>query len=556
MLETIIKTLIFVVLLFGAILYYKKTKNEKHNVIRVLIAVAVLVMVLSYLIPGSMVDYSYGTIKDDAVVPMTISSLFTNFSTAISLSISTIVYIAVIGIMYAILKKSSKYDALVDNTAYAFRKNKSLFIVLTIFVLGLFGMFTGEVLALLAFIPFLISVIRRLGYSKEVSIISTVGTLLLGQAGAVYSSYLFKSLQITYTDGLLTKVIISAVVLVFIAAFVLLFNKKPTPEKEIVKSKEGKLLPLYITFGVVFLLLIMGFIPWTEYFGFTGFADFLASIREAEFMKVSIFDSIVGNSTSIAAFGTWQLINAGVLFIFVDIVLAIVYKVWSVDTLVQGIKKTVPYMAITVLSYLIIVLIMNSGIFYTLTMGLTKTAINMLTVGTTSILSALSITEYTYATNFSLVAISSSSLFVQDSETFNLVSTVYQALYSLFLIISPVSIFLLFGLHYTDTKYKDWIKYIYKFFIVLLVTILVIVKVSLDGFDTFGAIAVTLLAVGLLLIVYLFVVKGTTTIAHKQVKKLETKDSEKEEPVVKKVEVEKPTAKKTTKKPTKKATKK
>ena len=554
MLETIIKTIIFVALLVGAIIYYKRTKSEKYNVFRVLIGVVVLFMVLSYLIPGSMIDYNYGTVNDDAVVPMSITSLFNNISTALNLSITMIVYLAIVGIFYAIIKKAGKYEGLVDNTAYAFKKNKALFIVLTITVLGLFSSFTGEIISLLIFVPFLISVIRRLGYSKEVSVISTVGALLLGQAGAVYSSYLFKSLNITYSDNMLSKIVITAIVLVFLIAFILLFNKKPQPEKEIVKSKETKLLPIYITFGVVFVLLFMGFFPWGAYFGMTGFEDFLTSIREAEFLKVSIFDSIVGNSTAIAAFGSWQLINAGVLFLVVDIVLAIVYKVWSINVLVEGIKKAVPYMAITVLSYLVIVLAMNSGIYYTLTMGLTKTVINIFTVGATSILSALSISEYTYATNFALVAISSSAKFARDAESMNLISVVYQSIYSLFMIVSPVSVLLLFGLHYTDIKFKDWLKYILKFFGVLLVTILVAVKVIIGPFDTISAIAVTLLVVGLIIIVYLFVVKATTTVAYKQVKKLEAKEKEEKEEAVVEEKVEEKPVKKVAKKPATKKT--
>ncbi|MBR3117215.1 MAG: hypothetical protein IKF36_05000 [Bacilli bacterium] len=551
MLETIIKIIIFLALAVGAVYYYKKTKSEKNNVFRVLICVVVLLMVLSYLIPGSMIDYNYGTVTADAVVPMGITSLFNNISTALNLSITMIVYLAIVGIFYAIIKKSGKYEGLVDNTAFAFKKNKPLFIVLTILVLGLFSSVTGEMIALAIFVPFLISVIRRLGYSKEVSVISTVGALLLGQAGAIYSSYLFKSLEITYSDNMLAKVVITAIVLVFLIAFILLFNKKPTPEKEIVKSKETKLLPIYITFGVVFVLLFMGFFPWNEYFGITGFEDFLTSIREAEFLKVSIFDAIVGNSTAIAAFGSWQLINAGVLFIVVDIVLAIVYKVWSVDVLVEGIKKAVPYMAITVLSYLVIVLTMNSGIYYTLTMGVTKTAINIFTVGTTALVSALNISEYTYATNFTLVAISSSVKFAKDADTMNLISVVYQSIYSVFMIVSPVSILLLFGLHYTDIKYKDWLKYILKFFGVLLITILVVTKLIIEGFDVIGIIALSLLIIGLVLIILMKLVFS---------KKIVFKIEKDDEPVVKKEEVkevevkEVETKKAATKKPAKKPT--
>ena len=542
MLETIIKTIIFIAFAFGAAIYYKKTKSEKHNVIRVLIAVMLLVMLLSFLIPGSMVDYNYGTVNDDVVVPMNLAGLFSSFSTAINLSISMILYIGVIAIFYAILKKSNKYDALVDSVAYRFKNNKSLFIVLTIFVLGLVSILTGEMVVMISFVPLLISVIRRLGYSKETSIISTVGAILLGQAGTIYANYLNTALKIEYTENILTKVIIAAVVLVFLVAFVLLFNKKPVEEKEIVKPKEKKLLPLYITFGIVFVILIMGFIPWETFFGFKGFEEFLTSIRKGSFMGVSIFDALVGNSSTVASFGSWQLINAGVLFIFVDVILAIIYKVFNVDTLISGLKKAAPYMAITVLSYVIIVLVMNSGIYYTITMGLTKIAVNIFTVGSTAIVSALSISEYTYAANFSLVAISSSKYFSQTPENLNLISVAFQSIYNIFLLISPVSLLMLFGLQLTGVKFKDWLKYVYKFFIVLFVTVLIVVKIMLEGFDIVGVIALVLLIVAIVLILLMkfafskkIVLKVVEDESSKEAKAVvETAEEVVEKPIVKK----------------------
>ncbi|MBQ3475092.1 MAG: hypothetical protein IJH20_02880 [Bacilli bacterium] len=558
MLETIIKTLIFIAAAFAGVIYYKKTKSEKHNVIRVLIAVMLLVMLLSYLIPGSMVDYNYGTVNDDVVIPMNLAGLFTSFSTALNLSISMILYIGIIAIFYAILKKSGKYEDVVNTIAYKFRNNKSLFIVLTIFILGLVSIFTGEIVVMLAFVPLLISVIRRLGYSKETSIVSTVGAILLGQAGTIYANYMNNALKMEYTENILIKVIISAIVLVFLIAFVLLFNKKPVVEKELTKPNNKKVLPIFITFGVVFVILIMGFIPWQTFFGFKGFEEFLTSIRKTEFMGVSVFDAFIGNSSTTAPFGTWQLINAGVLFIFVDLILAIIYKVFSIETLIDGVKKAAPYMAITVLSYIIVVLVMNSGIFYTLTMGLTKAAVNIFTVGTTAIISALSVSEYTYASNFSLVAISSSKYFSQSPENLKLISIAFQSIYNLFLIISPVSLLLLFGLQFNNVKFKDWIKYIYKFFIVLFVTVLIIIKIMLEGFDIVGIIALSLLVVAIILIILMklafskkIVLKVVEDEPVKESKAVvKTAEEVVEKPVVKKVSSKKPATKKTTNKKT------
>ena len=169
MFEIILKSIIFIAVLVVAILYYRKHKNEKYNILRVLFAVVLLTMVLSYLIPGK--NYSSYTGKlESGYAPISISDMFLNGITAMNVSLVTIAYLFAVSLFYVVLKKTNKYEVIVNNVAATFKKNKSLFIVLTVFVLGLTSLFTGQLFIMIVFIPFLISVIRKLGYSKEIAI--------------------------------------------------------------------------------------------------------------------------------------------------------------------------------------------------------------------------------------------------------------------------------------------------------------------------------------------------------------------------------------------------
>ena len=101
------------------------------------------------------------------------------------------------------------YEKIVENTATAFQKYRSSFIALSVMGLGLFSFFTGELFAAIIFVPFLISVIRKLGYSKEISISSTVGALLLGHAGSLYTFYTNQMLSLTVKDNIYIKLFLN-----------------------------------------------------------------------------------------------------------------------------------------------------------------------------------------------------------------------------------------------------------------------------------------------------------------------------------------------------------
>ena len=529
MFEIILKSIIFIAVLVVAILYYRKHKNEKYNILRVLFAVLLLTMVLSYLIPGK--NYSSYTGKlESGYAPISISDMFLNGITAMNVSLVTIAYLFAVSLFYVVLKKTNKYEVIVNNVAATFKKNKSLFIVLTVFVLGLTSLFTGQLFIMIVFIPFLISVIRKLGYSKEIAITTTIGSVLLGNAGTL-NAYSNSLLSLSVKDNVATKIVVAIVALVCLLGFILVFSSKPVSTKELTKTKEKKVLPIYIAFIVIFVLLILGFVSWNSYFGFEGFKDLLTSIRKVSIGKVSIFDALIGSQNIITPFGEWALNNASVLLLFVTIIMVIVYKVRLLDSVAEAAKKALPYAGILVLSNLVLVNIVQSGLFYQVQMLFTTKSVNLFNSSVSSLFSSMTISDLTFATSFTLEAIIRNTKAL-DFE--NLLSIVFQTVYSLGLIVSPVSVLALFGLNYTETSYKDWFKHIWKFFLIMLVALLVVIKVLIDGFTLGSIIAFVLLIVGLALLAFLKV-KNIENSTKKVTKKEEVKvtkiEEKKDEPV-------------------------
>ena len=524
---------------------------KKYNIFKVITIAILVTVVISYFIPGTTMNY--GAVEKGTQIPIPFADIFTNGITSLSAFLTTFIYVLIIGAFYAVLYKTEKYDSLVNNVAVNFNKNKGLFIVLTIFALGLVTMFTGEMYSMLIFVPFLISVVRKLGYSKETAVASTVGAILLGNAGSLFTYYSNQMLSLTVKDNVLPKVLVALIGLVCLVAFILVFGKRPNSTKDLKKVNDSKLVPLHVIMWAVFVLLVLGFVNWNGYFGFKGFDTFLEALRKGTVAKVSVFNALVGSS--VVSFGNWQPFNAAVLFTFVSVLIGLIYKVGVngfLEAFAKGLKKAFPYALIVILANIVLVNVYSSGVFYTMVIGLTKKTVSLFTGTITSILAALCFPDYAYGTQFTLTGVLNTT--AKDYQ--NLFAVLFQAVYNLFLLVSPTSILLLLGLRYTDIRFKDWIKYIYKFFFVLFVTLLVVVTIGIKGFDAASIVALVLLVVAIVIITYMRISKvSSKSVVKEEVEKVEVKKVEpKKESVTttKKASTKKSTSKKTTKKTNKK----
>ena len=511
---------------------------KKFNIFKVLTIVILLSMVLSYFIPGS--EIGYGGIEKGTIMPVTFANLFTNGITAVNALVATIMYVLVIGIFYFVLKKTGRYETLVENTASVFDTNRGIFVVITVFALGLVTLFSGDMLAMLIFVPFLYDVLTKLGFNKFSGILATIGSILIGLSGATYTYYINSYLNLTVKDGLVAKITLGLVGLVSIVAFILVFNKNRKLNGEVRKSTMKKMIPLYVTFILLFVFVVLGFVNWKAYFGFDGFETFLNNLREAKVAKVSVFDAIIG--ATVAPFGEWQSYNLGALLMFASVVLALIYRLKINDffeAFGEGLKKAFPYAIIVTLANLVLVNVYSSGIFYTISTALIGKNVDIFTSSVTSMLSSIMYPDYGYSAQFTLT-----SLMGTSATNYQLIfAVVFQAMYSLFLLISPTSILLLFALNKTETRYIEWIKYIGKYFLVLLIVDLLVIASFLGGFTSS-----TIIFIIAIVVLLAFIIVATKN------KKTEVKEEKKEEP--KKVETKKvakkPAAKKTTKKTNKK----
>ena len=157
-----------------------------------------------------------------------------------------------------------------------------------------------------------------------------------------------------------------------------------------------------------------------------------------------------------------------------------------------------------------------------------------------SALSAIVYPDYSYGVQFTVATI---TYVISNNTFYSLLQIVYQAIYSTFLLVSPTSILILLGLYHLNISFKDWIKYIWKYFLILLATNLIILSIVAYGFS----VSVIFALIVLLAIIVVLVVRKINSVKNEMIeskKVVKKEEIKKEEKVEEKKEVKKETVKK------------
>ena len=471
-------------------------RTEKYNTFKVLLVTLFIAMVFSFIIPSSQLGYS--GIEKGAIKPITFIDSISNSLTSFSVFILPFMYILSIGIFYAVLNKTGKYDDIINNTAAKF-KNKKVFIIISVLTFGILTAVTGEMYALLFMVPAFIAIAKKLGYDSKAAILSTVGAILIGSAGSLYTNTANQILATKVETNIIPKIIILVILLLALILFVTLGSEPKNTKLEKKKIKKG--LPITIAFDVILVLLIIGMVPWNAYFGFEEFNNLHEAVVNFQVFKVSLYTTVLG--TTLVAFGAWTIYSLTVLLLVVSVIISIIYKIkfdGLLESISQGIKKSLPYAMILIVANVILVGVFNSGFFITVIDSIGKMKDSVLSSITLSGLSAVVYPDYTYAGQFTL---STLAIVISKKAVYSVIVLVFQAIYSLVLLISPTSILMLMALRYEEVSYKDWFKYIYKFFLGLLIVVFIVFMIV--GGKFVKPISYVVLAVLVVVLALLFV---------------------------------------------------
>lgn len=468
----------------------KKEKEEKkYGLLKAILAFALLAIILSWLLPYGQFS---GTefVSEDVLARVGLNNLSEIIYYSFQFALDKIVILLIIAGFYGVLAKTKAYDDLTTNIAKKL-SNKKVAVVLFSVIIAVMASVFSQIFVVLIFVPFIISIMNKMKLDKMTIFATTFGSMLVGILGTTYGS---EGLSLITKSGYFTgdgfdpnkTVLIRAGILLIGLVLFNFFtlshmNKKDKSEEAIdmfpvVESDEKKKskLPLIIIGILLFVIVVLGFVKWNT-FNITIFDSFHKLITED--IKIGqdfyIFKSILG--TSFAAFGNWDIFTiSSILFIF-TIIIGLCYRFKFndfVSSFMDGCKKVIKPCMVLMGVYTIMTIIYMSPYLPTIVNKILSLT-DGFNIATTSL--ALMISNL-FSANLDFIGYLGilSHLAAEYPTHMNALYVMISSLTGFVAIFAPTSLVLGVGLTSLDVKYKDWLKYIWKFLLGVLICLIII----------------------------------------------------------------------------------
>ena len=452
---------------------------KKHNALKVVGITLLVFALLTWILPCATYQTEYTEVGRYQVG---LFDLLSYQSTVLGYFGYVALFILVVGGFYGVLYKTGAYRTMLDSLCKKFKGKEAVCLIVIMALFAILTSFAGLQLALIMLFPFVISLVLMMGYNKLAAVAVTAGSVAVGLMGTTFSynttQVLQQYLSVEITDLIWAKVILLVLGIVLLAFSVFKFGKKNSTKKcedkddfipEAVKSKDKKKVwPLVVILDLILLVTILGFISWNTAFSISLFDDVTTSVTEFELFGFPIFGKILG---AVQAFGNWSLLELITIMLLAIIILKFVYKIkWDdvFDGFAKGAKKALLPTLIVILIYTCLVLTTYDPyqlVIYKFILGLTK-GFNIFTTGLVVLLSSIFNGDPLYAFYSVLPYFVS---VVTDTNNYQLVAVIFQAIYGIVTLVAPTSIPLMVTLAYTKVPYESWLKYIWKLLVALLV---------------------------------------------------------------------------------------
>lgn len=501
---------------------------KKHNIFKVVLITLLVFMLLTWIFPAA---YYSGSYIDQGRVQMGLFDLFNYPITAISYFGYIAAFVLVVGGFYGVLNKIGAYRTMLDKLVSLFKGKEVVVLSIMMVLVAILTSVCGLQLGLVIFFPMIVSLILLMGYDKIVAAFVIVGSTMIGVLGTTYgynnTGIIPSILGNSFTDNMLVKGII-----LFLGMVLLIFNtiwyirktkssEKPAKVKKVevkeekkttkatktnknaktkdtkaavkeekvivvtedanedsyipatISGKKHTVWPLALILFIVFVILVLAFIPWSGAFGLTAMEDATTAVTGFEVFGFTLFGKLLG---TVNAFGSWSVVDMVAVLIVFMLVLTLIYKIKInevIDGFVDGAKKALGPAVITILLYTILVVTTYHPfqlVIYKAILGITD-GFNVFTTFIVGILSALFNVDSAYAFQSSLPYLAS---IVTNADNYPLIAVVYQAAYGLTMLVAPTSLILMGMLSYLKVPYSKWFKAIWKLLLELLVLLLIV----------------------------------------------------------------------------------
>lgn len=475
-----------------------KNMMKKYDLFKIVGITILFVALLTWLIPVS--QYTGNEMYVGDISRLGIANLFATGIYSLNTIMYQVTFLLVLGGFYGLLSSIDAYKTLINKIVKKLEGKEIVFVLVTSFAFAGLASITSDIYQMLIFVPFIITIISNLKMGKITALCTTFGSILIGRLGATYSPYAYNYLNsyfsIDFNSEIITKIAIFVLSYVLFNFFNFLHVKETLKNKkrdiiaedkfaiavEEKKTKNKKAtakvnyIPLIIVLAFVVIFQILGFVAWNTSFGIKAFDSFHNWLLGIKVGDHAIFSYILGTSEIgiVKALGTWDLFNIEIILILAVMVLAVAYKVSFNDLIsrfIDGVKKMGRLALLLIMIYAIFIITYWSPIVPTIVdwiMGLSK-HFNIYLASIASFIASFLNVDLDFAT-YSL------GLYLANlaGNHTSLMAIIMNSMHGFAGFFVPTSGILMLGLAYLNIPYKDWMKYIWRFLIGMLVGLLII----------------------------------------------------------------------------------
>lgn len=459
---------------------------KKYSLFKTIALCFFVVVVLSWVIPTG--SFNGTTFTSSQTVPVGIINLFRLPVMTIQTFIQYFIVLLAIGAFYGVLNKTGVYGGIVNNAAKKMKGKERLALIITIITFALLATLTGNSILLFALVPFTGAVLLKAGFGKVTTMLATIGSILVGEAGSIFgftgAGYIKNMFSISMTDEIITKIIVFILLIGLFVFYVLnRFNSEKSTKtkvaiKEIpflteeVKNDKSKL-PLIIFSILLVVLCFVGMYNWYYAFGITTFNKFHTALTEITIGDYPIVSNIISGISSIGYWGNYEF---AIALVISSVIISWLYNVSindMIDGAINGMKEMLPIAFLATICNVVFTVMLSSdtNMFTTIVNwfgGFTdKFSLPIVTV--LSIIGSFFYNDFYYLLNDinGLVA-------GYDAIYYPITGVITTAIHSLMMMILPTSVMLIAGLKFFNVSLKDWFKSVWKYMLEALVVIILV----------------------------------------------------------------------------------
>ena len=452
---------------------------KKNSILKVIGILFLIYVALSWIIPTGY--FNNGEFVQDATAPVGLFDiiLYPFITATSSVFILTFLVFLMIGAFYGVLNKTASYPKLLDNLVKKFKGKEKVVLITTIVLFTLLASLTGLVIPLFVFVPLMATLLILLGYNKITAMLSTVGSILVGNMASTYGANVagyIKYLTEDINNSIIFRIIFLVVSLGILIYFTLVKSKAKEKDSEIMlykkTTKKVSTTPLVVIFILLFIVTFVGMYNWTNVLGIELFDNIHKSVTEFKLNGYPLFGNLIG---SVSAIGQWSNYELGLILVVASLIVGKLYKLTFseiIEGAIEGIKEILPVALITLAANIIFLVINTSSSGYTFY----NTILNAI-IG-----SRVAIIPFSFATAigsifyndfpYLLSSVYSATMTLKDQ--YVLIGFISQTIHGLMQLIVPTSVILVAGLTYFKIPYTKWLKEIWKLLLCLFVLTIII----------------------------------------------------------------------------------